>query len=88
MTRAQESYLSVAKATDIPKIMTDYGFEFAGPSFKDVWMFREADGRTWLLTDFRGKIAPCRMMLPSLWCHANLLSLMRPHNGQDYPFKS
>ncbi|HWF62918.1 MAG TPA: hypothetical protein VN666_21780 [Nitrospira sp.] len=81
MTRAQEAYLSVAKSSDVPKLMEEYGFEFAGPSFKDAWMFRDGDGNAWLLTDFRGKVAPCRMMLPSLWCHANILALLKPQGG-------
>jgi hypothetical protein len=76
MTRAQHAYLSVAKSADVPKLMQEYGFEFAGPSHKDVFMFREPDGRAWLLTDFRGKVAPSRDMLNSFWCEQNLAALM------------
>ena len=76
MTRSQEAYLSVAKSQDVPKLMEEYGFRFAGPSIKDVWMFQTIDGRAWLLTDMRGKVAPARMILPSHWSEENLSVLM------------
>lgn len=76
MTQAQEAYLSVAKSADVPKLMQEYGFEFVGPSAKDVFMFKTRDLRAWLLTDMRGKIAPCRMVLPSHWSEENLSVLM------------
>ena len=86
MTRAQEAYLSVAKSDHIPLLMQEYGFEFAGPSHKDVWMFRETTGKAWMLTDFRGKVAPCRMILPSFWCQENIATLLKPAREEYLTF--
>lgn len=72
MTQAQEAYLSVAKSENVAQLMQDYGFEFVGPSHKDVFLFKTTDGRAWLLTDIRGKVAPCRMVLPSAWTDQNI----------------
>ena len=70
MTRSQESYLSVAK--NVPQLMREYGFEFAGPNTCGAYLFNEPNGRAWLLTDFRGKVAPVRMILPSVWSEQNI----------------
>lgn len=72
MTRAQESYLSVAKDADVPRLMQEYGFEFVGPTDNHSFLFKTLDGRAWLMSDFRGKVAPMRLIQPSAWTEVNL----------------
>lgn len=84
MTQAQEAYLSVAKTSAVPELMREYGFEFAGPSTKDAFLFRDDNGKAWLLTDMRGRVAPCRMMLPSAWTEQNLAIIGASHRHCDH----
>jgi hypothetical protein len=80
MTNNQAAMLSVGDNSQISTRLTEYGFEFVGPSHKGVFLFREPSGAAWLLSEMRGKVAPSRLLLQSLWTPENC-STIRMQNA-------
>jgi hypothetical protein len=72
MTRHQESFLSVVKPENLAALMAEYSFEYVGPSRSGSILFREPNGQAWLLSDFRGKVAPVRIMFRTIWSDQNV----------------